>query len=154
MVNFESNLDRVKRGREQCLLFEENYLMLNRDIYIILVGMHLHFIVRPFDLKIRRKVKRAWFLWTVEFYGEGDERNGQISVKSRNLENLRGNINADTFISDHVVFFLEFFHRRKRERERREEVDETCRRVLKKNLSNAKKERSKRKETEVIVGWN
>lgn len=62
MVNFESNLDRVKRGREQCLLFEENYLMLNRDIYIILVGMHLHFIVRPFDLKIRRKVKRAWFL--------------------------------------------------------------------------------------------
>lgn len=80
--------------------------------------MHLHFIVRPFDLKIRRKVKWAWFLWTVEFYGEGDERNGQISVKSRNLENLRGNINVDTFISDHVVFFLEFFHRRKREREK------------------------------------
>lgn len=40
MVNFESNLDRVKRGREQCLLFEENYLMLNRDIYIYYLGWY------------------------------------------------------------------------------------------------------------------
>lgn len=107
-------------------------------------------------------MKRAWFLferWS-QFEGgvlwrEGDERNGQISVKSRNLENLRGggNINVDTFISDHVAFFLEFFHEEKeREKKGSKEVDETCRRVLKKNLSNAKKERSKRKESEVIVG--
>lgn len=64
----------------------------------------------------------------MEFYGElgrskGNERNGQISVNVESgisKASRGGNINVDTFISDHVVFFLEFVvfsSERERERE-------------------------------------
>lgn len=79
---------------------------------------YLNFGQRPFDLKIRGTSvvslnDGAQFgggvLWRA--WEKGNERNGQISVNVESgisKASRGGNINVDTFIPDHVVFFLEF----------------------------------------------